>query len=97
MGSLARVEVYSNLSLEDLLMKINQKNIISYGACLSGTNMYELKKDEQCAIVFGSESHGINTKIKKLLDQQILIPSKGQCIDSLNVSVAFGIILSEFR
>ena len=30
-------------------------------------------------------------------DKEVMIPSKNKLIDSLNVSVAFGIILSEFR
>ena len=59
--------------------------------------MYDVQKPDCCALVFGSESHGISKEVKGLLDKEILIPSKNKLIDSLNVSVAFGIILSEFR
>jgi len=96
MGSLSRVKVYV-VDLETILKKIKQNNIISYGASLSGTSIYKIDNKKQCALVFGNESRGISLKINKLLDQEILIPSKNTNIDSLNVSVAFGIILSEFR
>tara|TARA_B100001250_G_scaffold411192_1_gene439294 strand:+ start:4437 stop:5171 length:735 start_codon:yes stop_codon:yes gene_type:complete len=96
MGSLSRVQIIQ-VDLEDVLRKIKKKNIICYGASLSGENIYHCKKSKPNAIVFGSESHGISEKIKRLLDKEILIPSKNESIDSLNVSVAFGIILSEFR
>ena len=96
MGSLSRVHVIK-VDLALLLNKIKKNNIICYGASLSGESIYNCKKSTQCAIVLGSESHGISQKILTLLDEEILIPSKNKSIDSLNVSVAFGIILSEFR
>jgi len=96
MGSLSRVRVIK-VDLALMLNKIKNNNIICYGASLSGQNIYNFKKSSQCAIVLGNESNGINKKILTLLDEEILIPSKNKSIDSLNVSVAFGIILSEFR
>ena len=79
------------------MKKIKNHNIVCYGASLAGENIYNLIKIKRHAIVFGSESHGISQKIQGLLDKEILIPSKNHTIDSLNVAVAFGIILSEFR
>jgi len=96
MGSLARVRVY-NEPLKNILIDAKKINIQCYGASLSGQNIYTMKKPNHCIIVFGSESHGISCKIKSFLDNEILIPSKNKEIDSLNVSVSFGIILSEFR
>tara|TARA_B100000902_G_C27230975_1_gene874809 strand:+ start:593 stop:1327 length:735 start_codon:yes stop_codon:yes gene_type:complete len=96
MGSIARVEIYI-VSLEDVMKQLKKANITCYGACLSGSDLYSLKKTPTSAIVFGSESHGISNSVEELLDQKILIPTKNKLIDSLNVSVAFGIILSEFR
>ena len=96
MGSIARVEIYI-VSLEDLIKELKKANIMCYGACLSGSDLYSLKKTQKSALVFGSESHGISNSVEELLDQKVLIPTKNKFIDSLNVSVAFGIILSEFR
>ena len=45
-------------------------------------------------IVLGSEDNGISPEIMKLCDTQVLIPEFGH-INSLNVSVAGGIIIYE--
>lgn len=46
------------------------------------------------ALILGSEGKGVSTEIMKLADEQINIPLKGE-IESLNVSVAAGILLFE--
>ena len=48
------------------------------------------------AIVMGSEGNGISQLVRKNCDHIISIPMRGH-IDSLNVSVATGILLYEFR
>ena len=80
-----------------VLKEIKKINRPCYGATLNGEDIYMLKNPEYCALVFGNESHGINKSIISLLDKELLIPAKNNMIDSLNVAVAFGIILSEFR
>lgn len=96
MGSLARVSVH-RLPLDLLLKKMKKNNIICYGATLSGENVYKLIKPDCCALVFGNETHGISENVFSLIDKELSIPAKNKHVDSLNVSVAFGIILSEFR
>ena len=96
MGSLSRVKIHV-VDLTQLLFHIKKKQIPCFGATLLGDDVYDIHKPDCCALVFGSESHGISKEVKRLLDKEILIPSKNKLIDSLNVSVAFGIILSEFR
>ena len=49
---------------------------------------------EHVVVVMGSEGKGIRPLISKKCDFSISIPMKGK-IDSLNVSVAAGIILYE--
>lgn len=49
---------------------------------------------EPCAIVMGSEDKGIYPALLKICDTQVRIPMAGD-FDSLNVSVAAGIILYE--
>ena len=96
MGSLARVSVY-RVNLPNLVCNLKKHNVTCYGACLSGDNIYKLNKQSKSALVFGNESHGISVQLQEKLDKKILIPSKNKFIDSLNVAVSFGIILSEFR
>lgn len=49
---------------------------------------------EPCAIVMGSEEKGIYPALMKICDEKIKIPMKGD-FESLNVSVATGMILYE--
>ena len=96
MGSLSRVSV-CQVSLLDVVSEIKSKNIICYSASISGQSIYEIKPPDQFAVIFGSESHGISDSIRRYINNPITIPTINQKIDSLNVSVAFGIILSQFR
>lgn len=46
------------------------------------------------ALVMGAEDTGISSQVMKMVDQQVAIPVKSE-IDSLNVSVAAGILIYE--
>jgi len=54
----------------------------------------ELDFSEPCAIVMGGEEHGVQASLMKICDEQFRIPMPGN-FESLNVSVATGIILYE--
>jgi len=56
--------------------------------------LFELDFTEPCAIVMGSEDKGINTALMKICDNSFAIPMSGN-FESLNVSVATGMILYE--
>jgi len=56
--------------------------------------LFELDFTEPCAIVMGSEDKGINTALMKICDTSFAIPMTGN-FESLNVSVATGMILYE--
>ncbi len=57
-------------------------------------NVYDFQFSDPCAIVLGSEDKGIFPALMKICDQQFKIPMKGD-FESLNVSVAAGMILYE--
>ena len=56
--------------------------------------VFELPMTEPCCIVMGSEDKGVQPYIRKAADEHFTIPMTGK-FDSLNVSVATGIILYE--
>ena len=95
MGSLSRVKIYS-VDVVQIIQDLKKIDVPCYGATLSGKSVYSIKKPSNLGLVFGSESHGISAPVLDVLDEEIVIPAKNHSIDSLNVSVAFGIILSEF-
>ncbi len=53
------------------------------------------KKQKKTALIMGNEGHGISDDIKKLCDNAVSIPT--QNVESLNVSVAGGILMYEWR
>lgn len=92
MGSLFRVPViYENL--EDYLLKTE---LPIYGALLEGNNLYHEQLPKKAILIMGNEGYGISDEIQKLIQHKIHIPKFGGA-ESLNVSIATGIILSEFK
>ena len=63
---------------------------------MAGESSYETKFAKRSVIVMGSEGDGISQLVRKKCDYITSIPMTGH-IDSLNVSVACGILLYEFR
>jgi 23S rRNA (guanosine2251-2'-O)-methyltransferase len=56
--------------------------------------VFELPLEEPCCVVMGSEDKGVQAYIRKAADEVFSIPMAAD-FDSLNVSVATGIILYE--
>ena len=60
----------------------------------SNENLFNLKIEKSAAVIMGSEDKGIQSSLLKICDSSIKLPmEKG--VDSLNVSVACGIVLYE--
>jgi 23S rRNA (guanosine2251-2'-O)-methyltransferase len=56
--------------------------------------LHELNLNEPCCVVMGSEDKGVFPPLMKICDEKFKIPMAGT-FESLNVSVATGIILYE--
>jgi len=67
-----------------------------YGADMDGEPVYKLDLSGRTALVLGSEGGGISRLMREKCDGMVGIPSYGK-IDSLNVSVAAGVLLYEVR
>jgi len=67
-----------------------------YGADMEGEPVYKLDLSGRIALVLGSEGGGISRLLREKCDGMVGIPSSGR-IDSLNVSVAAGVLLYEVR
>jgi 23S rRNA (guanosine2251-2'-O)-methyltransferase len=65
-----------------------------YGADMNGEPIYKRNLRGRVAVIMGAEGSGLSRLLRQSCDGIISIPSKGR-IDSLNVSVAAGIILYE--
>jgi TrmH family RNA methyltransferase len=95
MGSLSRV----NIIYTDIIKFLQSKNLPIYAADLEGQKFEKSKITDKCIWIFGSESHGISEKIKKLVDFSYTIPKYNEDVktESLNLSSSLAIILSYSR
>jgi TrmH family RNA methyltransferase len=94
MGSLSRLSI-KYVNRDFFLSEIKEKNILSFVADLKGENIFTQKKISNGVIFFGNESRGVSNKIKELATKRVTIPNKGNSCESLNLSVSFGIIMSQ--
>lgn len=58
------------------------------------TDIRDCDFSEPCAIIMGGEEHGVYPALRKICDGEVFIPMPGG-FESLNVSVASGIVLYE--
>jgi tRNA G18 (ribose-2'-O)-methylase SpoU len=59
-----------------------------------GGNVYSATISDRCVIVLGNEVHGVSPEILSLASGSLQIPGTG-AVESLNVAVACGVLLSE--
>ncbi len=98
MGSIFRIALHQ-IHLDSWLNDLPQEFPV-YGAVLDGENLYKTKLNNKGVLLMGNESKGIQAELKKTISHPLTIP-RGNLADSgpesLNVSMALGIILSEFN
>ena len=93
MGSLSRVSVHY-VDFSSFFLQIKKEKIKTFAADLKGVNLYK-KKIKTGIIFFGKESSGLSDTVLSRVSDKISIPSNNHLCDSLNLSVSFGIIISE--
>ena len=100
MGALLRVKLHY-LDLVNFFKDIQSNNDIPiYGTYMNGENIYKSQLSDKGLIVMGNEGNGISSDMESFITYRISIPNFAtgqQETESLNVAVATGIILSEFK
>ncbi len=95
-GASRYVPVISVKNLVREMQLMQEKGFWFYGADMGGDALYSVKMTGRVGLVLGSEGDGMGRLVKETCDKIIAIPMAGH-IDSLNVSVAAGILLYEVR
>lgn len=94
-GALEKIAVCRVNSLMKAVDELHLNGIKVFASEMTAAkNVADADFKEPCAIVMGSEEKGIYPALMKICDEKIKIPMKGD-FESLNVSVATGIILYE--
>ncbi len=96
-GALEYVPVARVTNLVRLIEQLKERNIWVVGAAAEGNSLYtEWDWKLPTTIVLGSEGSGLHRLVRENCDALLRIPVAGQ-LDSLNVSVAAGVLLYEAR
>jgi len=94
-GALESISVCRVTSLMKAVDELHLNGIKVFASEMTAKKkVYDLDYSEPCAIIMGSEDKGIFPALMKIADEQFSIPMKND-FESLNVSVAAGMILYE--
>lgn len=94
-GALEKIAVCRVKSLHNAIDDMHLNGIKVFASEMTaGENVFNINLEEPCAIIMGSEDKGIQSSLYKLCDGKFKIPMQRD-FESLNVSVAAGMILYE--
>lgn len=97
MGSIYRVPFMYTDCIEDVILKLKEKNITVYAAHLKGEKYYDefdYAGRGGCAFLIGNEGNGLKDETAELADEYLKIPMEGS-VESLNAAVASSILMYE--
>ena len=95
MGAIFRVKIIECENLEQTLKEIKKHKFkIVVSSLQTDNSVYDIKYNKK-VIVIGNEANGVEKSIQEISDEKIKIPMLGKT-ESLNASVATGIILYEY-
>lgn len=100
MGAILRVRVHYTDNLAHLLGEAYSAGMPIYGTLLDGENIYYKALTSHGIIVMGNEGRGLTEECRRELTERLYIPpypANSPTSESLNVAMATGIILAEFR
>ncbi|MBM4159482.1 MAG: RNA methyltransferase [Ignavibacteria bacterium] len=96
-GSVFHVPVVSGVDLSSTLRRMKQGGFFVMGLSGDAKRAYtDVAGRARMVILLGSEGHGLSKEVRASADVIVQIPRFGKA-ESLNVSVACGIVLSHFR
>jgi 23S rRNA (guanosine2251-2'-O)-methyltransferase len=93
-GASAWVPQAETANLPRAVQDLKKAGFWIYGADMEGESVYSRDLRGRSAVILGGEGAGISRLLRESCDAMIAVPSFGR-IDSLNVSVAAGVIFYE--
>lgn len=95
-GCLDRVNIYEVTNLVQTINYLKKNNYWIIGTDMEGTDYKDIDYKGKIVIIIGNEGNGMSRLVKEACDFIATIPMKGE-VNSLNASVAAGIIIFESR
>ena len=95
-GCLDRVNIYEVTNLVQTINNLKKNNYWIIGTDMEGTDYKKIDYKGKIVIIIGNEGSGVSRLVKDSCDFIATIPMQGE-VNSLNASVAAGIIIFEAR
>lgn len=95
-GCLDRVNIYEVTNLVQTINYLKKNNYWIIGTDMEGTDYKDIDYKGKIVIIIGNEGNGMSRLVKESCDFIATIPMQGE-VNSLNASVAAGIIIFEAR
>ena len=95
-GCLDRVNIYEVTNLVQTINYLKKNNYWVVGTDMEGTDYKNIDYNGKIVIIIGNEGNGMSRLVKESCDFIAAIPMLGE-VNSLNASVAAGIIIFEIR
>ncbi|PIF03795.1 MAG: 23S rRNA (guanosine(2251)-2'-O)-methyltransferase RlmB [Arcobacter sp.] len=97
-GALLDIPIAISYNSYDLANELKQVGFSLIGADMDGYEVKDITREanQKIALFLGNEGDGLSNKLKKKLDLKVAIGMKND-FDSLNVSVAAGILIYELK
>ncbi|MBE7092408.1 MAG: 23S rRNA (guanosine(2251)-2'-O)-methyltransferase RlmB [Clostridiales bacterium] len=91
-GAIEYMRISRVTNISQVIEKLKKEGIWVYGASMEGKNYARVNMTGPCALVIGAEGEGLSQLVKRNCDCLISMQQLGK-IDSLNASVAAGILI----
>lgn len=91
-GAIEHMKVARVVNLNRTIEELKQRNIWTYALTMDGEDYERVNFKGGCALIVGSEGEGVSRLVLEKCDQKVSLPMAGH-IDSLNASVAAGIVM----
>ena len=95
-GALFDMPLAVEQNIHNLLNDFKMSGFVSYGADMGGVDIREVKPAQKRVLVLGNEGEGLSARVSSKLDTIVSI-KMAHDFDSLNVSVAGGILMERMR
>jgi len=92
-GGVEHIKVARVINLTNEIKRLQEKGIWFYGADAEGEDYRKVDFSGPCALIIGSEGDGISRLVREQCDHIVSIPMKNPAMESLNASVAAGILM----
>lgn len=93
-GAINYVPVAKVTNISNTIEELKERGMWFVCADMDGTTMYDLNLTGSIGLVIGNEGEGVSRLVREKCDYIATIPMKGD-IDSLNASVAMGVLAYE--